>query len=151
MASLRPVPVGKVLLLTVALLTTSAVAGCGPTTRNADAPATDSVPVDDRAAIDATVTAVNAAAGGTPAEQRAVLETVVDPTQLTQQRSCRPAGTTIGFEPAWPDLRRTGDGRYVLPTLIRIYHGTRVTGTDVGALKIVITAGRAHLPPLCVS
>lgn len=139
----------------VALLTLTALAvGCSspePSADPAPATATASVTDADRVAIDATVAAVNALAGGTPAAQRAVLESVVDPARLAQQRSCSPAATTIRFEPAWPDLRRTDGGRYVLPTLIRIYDGTRITGTDVGALTIDITAGRAHLPPLCVS
>lgn len=143
----------KIARLTVGLLTVTVV-GCSPALGSADVPALSasaSVPAGDRAAIDATVAAVNAGAGQPVAAQRTVLEAVVDPTQRARQRSCRPAATTIRFEPAWPDLRRTGDGRYVLPTLIRVYQGTRITGTDVGALKIVITAGQAHLPPLCVS
>lgn len=169
----RPLPVGKVVLLTVALLAVAVlvvwVAQRGPADGQTAGPAgsagaagtsdgagtagapPDAVPDADRAAIEVTVDAVNAVAGRTPAEQRTILESTVDPTRLADQGSCRPAVTTIRFEPAWPDLRRTGDGRYVLPTLIRIYQGTRITGTDVGALEIVIAAGRAHLPPLCVT
>lgn len=156
--AIRPVtalpaaPLGRLLIgvqLTGLLLVGLLLTGCTDPASSPD-PGGASVPEADRAAIDSTVAAVNATAGSTPADQRTVLEAMVDPARLEQQRSCTPAVTTIRFEPAWPDLRRTGDGRYVLPTLIRIYNGTRITGTDVGALDIVISAGQARLPPLCV-
>jgi hypothetical protein len=97
---------------------------------------------------------LNAAADGAPADQRAVLQRLVDPARAADQRGCSPAHTTVTFEPAWPDLRPDPNGRansYVLPTLILIHTGGRITGTDTAALIMSISGGSAHLPPLCVA
>lgn len=110
-------------------------------------------PADVRLLQD-TIEAVNAQAGRTPAAQRAVLQRVVEPDRAADQRDCSPAATTVRFEPAWADLRpdpNGGTGRFVLPTLIRIYTDQRITGTDTAALIMSISDGSAHLPPLCVA
>lgn len=103
-----------------------------------------------RAAVDQ----VNAAAGHTPAEQRAVLQKLVDPDRAADQRGCAPATTTVSFDPAWSDLRPDPNGRpdsFVLPALIVIHTGGRITGTDTAALIMTMADGNAHLPPLCVA
>ncbi len=117
-------------------------------------PSVDPIPAGDAELIHRTIDAINAAAGRQPAEQRSVLQQVVDPTRADEQRQCRPAVTTVRFEPAWPDLRPQPGAtarRYVLPTRIRIFTADRIIGTDVTALIVSISDGTAHLPPLCVS
>ena len=59
---------------------------------------------------------------------------------------CPPATTTLRFEPVYPGLRprRAGPAAagsltgtvYALPTLIRIYTGDRITGTDLTTLHL---------------
>lgn len=117
-------------------------------------PSVDPIPAGDAELIHRTIDAINAVAGRQPAEQRTVLQRVVDPARADEQRQCRPAVTTVRFEPAWPDLRAEPGAaahRYVLPTRIRIFTADRITGTDVTALTVSISGGAAHLPPLCVS
>lgn len=117
-------------------------------------PSVGPLPAGDTELIHRTIDAINAAAGRRPAEQRTVLQRVVDPARADEQRQCRPAATTVWFEPAWPDLRAEPGAaahRYVLPTRIRIFTADRITGTDVTALTVTISEGAAHLPPLCVS
>lgn len=112
------------------------------------------VPTEDQLLIHHAIDAVNAAAGKDPADQRAALLEVVDPARAGDQRSCRPSTTTLRFEPAWADLRPAPGGAersYVLPARIRIYTADRITGTDVTALTISVSGGRAHLSPLCIS
>lgn len=112
------------------------------------------VPADDERLIQHAVDVVNATAGGDPADQRAALLQVVEPARAGDQRSCRPATTTVRFEPAWADLRPApgaAPGIYLLPTRIRIYTAERITGTDVTALTVSVSAGSGHLSPLCIS
>lgn len=112
------------------------------------------VPTEDQLLIHHTIDAVNAAGGKDPADQRAALLEVVDPARAGDQRSCRPSTTTLRFEPAWADLRPAPGGAersYVLPARIRIYTADWITGTDVTALTISVSGGRAHLSPLCIS
>lgn len=112
------------------------------------------VPAATVTAIRAAIDAVNAAAGGTPAQQRAVLQKLVDPARAQDQRGCPTAKSTVRFDASWDDLRADPNGAaqtYVLPTLIKIYTADRITGTDVTALVISVSGRRAQLPPLCVS
>jgi len=39
---------------------------------------------------------------------------------------------------------------YALPTLIRIYTGDRITGTDLTPLHLGVTGGDAYLHSLCL-
>ena len=94
---------------------------------------------------------VNTEAGASPARQRSVLERVVDPTQLANQRGCAAASTTVRLLPAWSDVRVATDGHLIVPSLIRIFTGGRITGTDVAIIDVTISAGQAALPALCVS
>ncbi len=111
--------------------------------------------------IRSTIDAVNAAAGGTVARQQDLLRSLVDPGQSGEQRRCAAATTTISFEPVYsrlapspswqPDTGTVGGTVYSLPTLIRIYTGSRITGTDLADLHLSVDAGRARLAALCVS
>lgn len=102
----------------------------------------------------------DAAAGSPVAAQQAVLRTLVSPGQADVQRHCPGPTTTISFEPvyAWlapaPDWRPSSGSLpgtvYALPTLIRIYTGDRITGTDLTDLHVAVSGGRAMLPALCL-
>ena len=94
---------------------------------------------------------VNAEAGADPARQRSVLERVVDPAHRADQQGCAAAITTVRLVPAWADVRVATDGHLIVPSLIRIFTGTRITGTDVAVIDVTISAGQATLPALCVS
>ena len=163
-----PSPAGIVSgILVLALVVTAAVlllgrgddplpAGDGTSTGSTVAPGSASSGVlrPDPAALAAARAVfdeVNAEAGAAPARQRSVLERVVDPAQQTQQRGCATAVTTVRLIPAWSDVRVAADGHLIIPSLIRIFTGTRITGTDVAVIDVTITAGQAGLPALCVS
>lgn len=175
------------------------LAGCGgtgpesasPTVGTAPAAATGggSIPDADRAAIRATVDAVNAAARGPVADQQVVLLDRTDPDRRAEVQRCPAATSTVRFEPVDRGLRaapgspkapdgvgdqdRSGekaepagtgtsnpeagsDGRaYQWPTLIRIYAGDRVVGTDLTTLQITVRSDgpgvEAYLTPFCVN
>lgn len=40
---------------------------------------------------------------------------------------------------------------YLLPTLITIFTGDRITGTDLTTLRLFVAAGAARIGPLCVN
>lgn len=114
-------------------------------------------------AIRAAVDRVNATAGAEPTAQAKVLLQLVDPGQRATQQSCAAARTTVKFEPAWEGLRAdpTGDaGVYLLPTLVRVYRGSRIASNDLTTLRVLVkgdptadaAAGQvtAWLPALCV-
>lgn len=117
------------------------------------------VPPTVTRAITASVEQVNATAGGDPAEQRKVLLQTVDPAQRDTQQSCAQASTTVEFQPAWEGLRAdpTGaEGAFLLPTLVRVHRGGRITSNDLTTLRVLVTAEAsasgmtAWLPALCV-
>ena len=127
----------------------------GPSTGVAGpTPATSGVLRPDPAALAsarAVFAQVNAQAGASPARQRSVLERVVDPAQHANQRGCAAAVTTVRLVPAWSAVRVAADGHLIIPSLVRVFTGTRITGTDVAIIDVAITAGQAGLPALCVS
>lgn len=131
--------------------------GGGPSTGvppSTSGPATSSAGAADPTALAAArrvFEQVNAEAGAAPARQRSVLERVVDPAQRTNQRECAAAVTTVRLIPAWSQVRRAPDGHLIVPSLVRIFTGTRITGTDVAIIDVTISAGQAGLPALCVS
>lgn len=102
----------------------------------------------------------NAAAAGSVDAQQTVLHSLVDPTLSGDLDRCPAATTTVRFEPVYAGLRPspgwTAPGGsltgtvYALPTLIRIYTGDRVTGTDLTTLHFGVTFDEAFLTPLCV-
>lgn len=122
--------------------------------------ASSDVPDDDEQAIRRTIETLNAAAADGVAGQQAVLAKLVDPTLLDALDDCAPATTTLRFEPTYLGLRLapgwTGSNGpstgpiYALPTLIRIYTGDRITGTDLTTLHLGVQVGEAYLTPLCV-
>ncbi len=107
------------------------------------------------------VDSFNAAAGGPVSGQQAALSALLDDGQRSVQRRCAAATTTLEFEPVyarlapapgWAPRDGTLSGTvYALPTLIRIYTGDRVTGTDLTDLHVAVRDGRAWLPALCPS
>jgi hypothetical protein len=127
----------------------------GPSTGAAGpTPATSGAHPPDPAALAAAravFAQVNAEAGAAPARQRTVLERVVDPAQQADQRGCAAAVTTVRLIPAWSAVRVAADGHLIVPSLVRVFTGTRITGTDVAIIDVTITAGQAGLPALCVS
>lgn len=44
-----------------------------------------------------------------------------------------------------------GSGAYLLPVLITIFTGDRITGTDLTTLRLFVTNGTAHIGHLCVT
>lgn len=118
------------------------------------------VPAADEEAIRATIEEMNSAAGGGVREQQETLAALVEPALAQALDDCAPATTTLRFEPVYPGLRAapgwTGSSGsltgtiYALPTLIRIYTGDRITGTDLTTVHLGVQAGEAYLTPLCV-
>ena len=118
------------------------------------------VPSVDEAAIRRTIDGVNATASGPVGDQRSALSAVVDPRLASALDQCPTATSTLRFEPVYRDLRAvpgwtapsgplTGTV-YALPSLVRIYTGDRVTGTDLTTLHLGVHEGEAYLTPLCV-
>jgi len=142
-----PIRVGRALgLLAGALL----LAGCavGGTPVTASPPVSDT----DLAALRATVDEVNRASSD-PATQRRVLQQLVLAKDAAEQRRCPPTRNTVTLDPAWDSVRpHPGTPRaYLLPTLLRVHTGGRITGTDLTALVLTVQSGRARTPTLCVS
>jgi hypothetical protein len=118
------------------------------------------IPGADEQAIHATIDRLNAAAGGTVADQQSVLMAEVDPTLIDALDKCSPATTTLRFEPIYQGLRAAPGWSpsvgelsgtvYALPSLIRIYTGDRITGTDLTTLHLGVRPGEAYLTALCV-
>lgn len=106
------------------------------------------------------VDSFNAAAGGPVSGQQTALAALLDTGQRSVQSKCAAATTTLRFEPiygrltaapGWRPAAGTLSGTvYAVPTLIRIYTGNRITGTDLTDLHVAIQAGRALLPALCL-
>ena len=150
----------------------------------------DDIPADAATAIRATIDAVNATAGGPVADQQAALIAHVDPARRAEAQSCPAATTTVRLEPVDQGLRSlpeqpagppsgtdtvpptgTGTGTptgtnattYALPTLIRIFAGDRLIGTDLTTLRLIVTntgtgtgtatgtGTEAYLTPFCVN
>lgn len=137
-------------------------AGCGwsaPSSGEAaDRPAISQVPSADADAIRSTVDAVNESTSGTPADQQARMQDLVDPGRRDEVARCPAATTTVQFEPVYSGLRRIGSepGAYALPTLIRVHSGGRLTGTDLTTLQFVVRPAadgtvEAYLTPFCVN
>jgi len=103
------------------------------------------------AAIQATIDAINATAGGPVGAQRAVLQSLAAPDQEADQRACPAANTTLAFDPAFRGLRQAGDGEYLLPIYITIYTGDRISGSDLATLHLRLMGGAARTSALCVS
>lgn len=135
------------------------------------------IPDRDRAAMQATLDAVNATAGGPVAAQQAELLSRTDPGRRSDVERCPAATTTVRFEPVDHGLRAApgtpsesaapgtpdesaagggpGDAVYLWPALIRIYAGDRQVGTDLTTLQMVVRSGgpgvEAYLTPFCVN
>lgn len=124
--------------------------------------ATGPAPAADLDAIRATIDAVNAGAGGSVADQQATLVANVDPARRAEAQRCPTATTTVRLAPVDPGLRPIAGPAppdattrtYALPTLIRIYTGHRLTGTDLTTLRLDVHTGdagtEAYLTPFCV-
>jgi len=118
------------------------------------------VPQADEKAIRNAIDELNSAAGSGVRGQQETLAALVEPALAQSLDDCAPATTTLRFEPIYPGLRAapgwTGSSGsltgtiYALPTLIRIYTGDRITGTDLTTLHLGVQAGEAYLTPLCV-
>jgi hypothetical protein len=129
-----------------------------PVSTPAEEPST--IPADDEQAIVRTVDRFNAAAAGSVASQETVLTALIDPALVGGLDRCPPATATLRFEPIYPALRPApgwapqagtlGGTVYALPTLIRIYTGERLTGTDLTTLHLGVHDGEAYLTSLCL-
>lgn len=103
----------------------------------------------------------NAAAGGPVSAQQRALAGLLDDGQRSVQSRCAAAATTLELQPVyarlaaapgWKPSSGTLSGTvYSLPTLVRIWTGNRITGTDLTDLHIAVADGRARLPALCPS
>jgi len=128
-------------------------------------------------AIRTTLDAVNATAGGPVADQQDQLIAHVEPDRRDEMRRCPPATTTVQLEtvdqglralpepstdpatgaPGATDASAAGPGTttFALPTLIRIFSGDRLVGTDLTTLRMVVRdtdgGGEAYLTPFCVN
>lgn len=106
------------------------------------------------------VDSFNAGAGGPVSGQQTALAAVLDSGQRSVQSKCATATTTLRFEPVYGRLAAAPGWRpaagtlsgtvYAVPTLIRIYTGNRITGTDLTDLHVAVQGGRAALPALCL-
>ena len=137
----------------------------GATSRAAHALSSTAPPAADPAEllteVQRAVDSFNAAAGGPVSGQQSALGALLDDGQRSVQAKCAAATTTLKFEPVygrlapapgWTPRQGTLSGEvYALPTLIRIYTGNRITGTDLTDLHLAVKDGRARLPALCLS
>ena len=152
-------------LLTLALMggCASATSMTAPAAGGSTAPssATGSAPnASAQDLVHAAVDRFNATAGGPVQAQQRVLEGLLANGQLTQQKACPTPTTTITLDPVYarltsvPDWHPTGGTMagtpYALPTLIRIYTGDRITGTDLTDLHLTIDAGQVRFPAICL-
>ena len=132
----------------------------GATTTAPPAPDGAGIPAGDEQAIVRAIDTFNAAAAGPVGDQQAVLTGLIDPALIDTLGQCPPATATLRFEPIYSALRAAPDWTpssgvlggtvYALPTLIRVYTGDRVTGTDLTTLHLGVRTGEAYLTPLCV-
>lgn len=129
----------------------SGAAGTDPTAATGTRGITSGADPAAVAAAETIIGQLNAEAGGSPAQQRAVLQQLVDPARRANQDSCAAATTTVRLVPSWSAVRTAADGHLILPALIRIFTGARISGTDVAIIDVVVSAGHAYLPPLCIS
>ena len=108
-----------------------------------------------------TIDRLNAAAGGSIADQQAALTAAVEPDLAKALADCPAVTATLHFEPVYPGLRPSPEWSpkqgaltgtvYALPTLITIFTGDRATATDLTTLHLGVAQGEAFLTPLCVS
>jgi hypothetical protein len=111
--------------------------------------------------VEQTIAYFDATAGGSVAAQQAELHRLLSSGQTAVQDKCPAATSTISFDPVYAQLAAAPDWRpsggtlpgevYSLPTLIRIYSGDRVTGTDLTDLHLSLYSGRVWLPALCLN
>jgi hypothetical protein len=104
--------------------------------------------------------AFNATAGGSVAAQQSEIGKLVSTGQAQVQARCPKATSTISFEPVYARLApapnwRPGSGTlpgriFAIPTLIRIYTGNRITGTDLTDLHLSVDGGQISFPALCL-
>jgi len=148
------------LVVTVAVTLAACTAGTPDGGTDPQAAGSTAVPAADQQAVRATIDRLNASsAGAVPAQQQAIAA-AVDPALAAALDKCPPATTTLEFQPIYRDLRASPDWTgatgtpagtvYALPSLIRIFTGDRVTGTDLTTLHLGVRAGEAFLTPLCV-
>lgn len=128
----------------------SLLAGC-TTAPASQAVATTPVGGPALAAIQATIDAINATAGGPVGAQRAVLQSLAAPDQTADQRACPAATNTLAFDPAYRGLQQTGHDDYLLPVYITIFTGDRISGSDLATLRLRLIGGAARTSALCVS
>lgn len=124
-------------------------------------PSPSVAPAGAQAEIQRAIDAFNGKAGGSVSGQQAVLADLLDEGQRAEQDRCAAATTTLEFEPVYARLAPSPGWKpshgalygtvYALPTLIRIYTGNRITGTDLTDLHVAIQDGQARLPALCLS
>jgi hypothetical protein len=134
----------------------------------------------DVAAIRRSIGAINATAGGPVADQRAVLNRLAAPSEAGLQKECPAAQSTIRLDPVYTDLRSPPDDgslgptttaasaaaggitatgtagvsaqrEYLLPALITVFTGNRITATDLTTLQLFVMNGTARTAHLCVS
>ena len=119
------------------------------------------VPTEVLQDVQRAVDRFDAAAGGPVSAQQAALGALLDSGQRSVQRHCAAATTTLSFDPVYgrlapapgwrPNQGTLSGAVYALPTLIRIYTGNRMTGTDLTDLHLAVQGGRAWFPALCLS
>lgn len=151
-------------LLTVTAVLACATVGCSPAPGPAR-PATGATPVSSAPAAEVAVVQqaidrFNATAGGPVAAQQSVLFGLVSAAQASAQHACPPVTVTISLEPVYARLAASPGWRpssgslpgtiYAVPTLIRIWNGDRITGTDLTDLHLAVDGGRMTLPVLCL-
>lgn len=150
---------GAVAAAAMTVVLTSCSTSVAPTVTTT--PPHSGVPSTAQLAVQRAVDAFNEAAGGPVSRQQAALAVLLDAGQRSVQRKCAEATTTLRFEPVYPRLAPAPGWQptagslsgtvYALPTLIRIYSGNRITGTDLTDLHVAVQDGRATLPALCLS
>lgn len=139
---------------------TASVDSTGTSGTSGSAPQQPAPTAVQRSVQDA-VDTLNAAAGGPVSGQQTALAGLLDAGQRSVQSNCAAATTTLELEPVYARLAAAPDWKpgsgtlsgpvYALPTLIRIFTGNRITGTDLTDLHVAIVDGRARFPALCSS
>jgi len=145
--------------VTVAVLA-GVVAGCGAGGSTlADRTATNATAAQAHA-VQTAIDHFNATAGGPVAAQQSVLLGLISAGQSSAQSRCPAVTVTISMQPVYARLAPSPGWRpatgslpgtvYAVPTLLRIYTGDRITGTDLTDLHLAIADGRVTFPAICL-
>lgn len=159
--ALIAMPALLVAVLAVAGCTSATTPGGASSGASTSHPRTSSAQAAPTQRVRSVIDRFNATANGPVADQQRLLAELVDPGQAQAQRTCPTATRTLRLEPVYaalapatgwtPPSGTMGPSVYSLPSLIRVYQGGRLVGTDLTDVHLSVTEDGAHLAALCVS